>query len=142
MKIEDPTIAKATYTNINKLSDRLEYLTWVEFIDSRKDYFIWVENTEEGKQTLANIDKVPESFREGVIKGHSKRKTYAEFNSRKGFYEVIVQFNDKYGIVHTTFQKPITKNHLRMLLEMANHLDAYLLNNGKEIIDKQVIENL
>ena len=142
MKIIDPTIAKLPYSNINKVIVPVDYERWIEFMNHKFDYFTWVEDTDEGKDTVLNIDKVPESFRERVLKEHDKRKAYAEFNEKKGYYELIVQFNDKFGIVHTTFMKPITKDHLKILLNMANYLDTYLLNNGTEIIDEKVLESL
>lgn len=142
MKIIDPTIAKSPYKNVNKVISPLNHNQWIEFMNNKFDYFTWAEDTEEGKNMVINIDKVPESFREQVLKEHDKRKAYAEYNEKKGYHQFIVQFNDKFGIVHTTFMKPITKDHLKMLLEMANYLDAYLLNNGTEIIDEKVIDAL
>ena len=141
-KISEPTIAKERYDNSTKITAKLSYPKWVEFIEKNSDYFIWLEDTEKGKQTLANLDKVPESFREGVLKGHNKSRAFAEFNSQKGYYEMYVDFVEKYGLITTTFMKSITLKHLSILLDMANYLDAYLLNNGTEIIDEKVLNTM
>jgi hypothetical protein len=71
-----------------------------------------------------------------------KVRVLAEFNVKKGWHEVDLAFHGDFGIITTTFQKSITKEHLRRLLDMATYLDAYLLNNGNEIIDEKVIESL
>lgn len=141
-QIKDPWIAKEKFDYIGNVKQKLPQAKWAEFVDRNSDYYIWIENTDEGKNTLANIDKIPVDFREGILKGHNKSKAYAEFNPKKKFHEVIVAFNPDLGVIGTTFQKPITKAHLRRLLDMANYLDAYLLNNGNEIIDEQFIESL
>jgi len=141
-KIKDPWIAKEKFSNISKVTTKLSLDKWVGFVESHLDYFTWLEETDKGKRTLANLESIPESFREGVLKSHNKQQACAEFNRNKGYHELIVQFNNRLGVIGTTFQKPITRDHLRMLLAMANHLDAYLLNNGTEIIDERVIEGL
>ncbi|MBL6445814.1 hypothetical protein JMN32_05820 [Fulvivirga sp. 29W222] len=141
-KIFNLWIAKETFDYVANVKQRLNYDDWVNFIDSNKNYFTWQEETEEGKETLANIEKVPEGFRERVIKGHSKHKALAEFNSKKGYYEVLISYNEELGIISTTFQKPVKKQHLNMLLDMAKRLQAYLLNNGTEIIDEKVLDTM
>lgn len=141
-KIKDPSIAKEKFDYRLDIKNPISYDKWVEFIELNSNYFTWRENTDEGKQTLADIDKVAESFREGILEGHNKKRAYAEFNEKKGYFELYIDFVEKFGKISTTFQKSITKDHLRMLLDMANHLDAYLLSNGTEIIDERVIESL
>lgn len=140
--VKDPSIAKEKYKWSDQINTKLDYKKWTEFIEVNKDYYIWLEDSEKGKERLANIDKIPENFRDGALDSLNKRQAYAEYNNKKGWYEIIINFNMEYGIVHTTFQKKITKAHLRRLLEMANHLDAYLLNSGKTVIDEEVIEEL
>jgi len=142
MKISDPWIAKEKFNNISKIEKKLDYDKWVEFIEQNLDYFIWLENTDRGKKTLADLSKIPESFREGILKGHNRKQVLAEFNTKKGFHEVMVRFNQELNVIGTTFQKPITKKHVQILLDMANYLDAYLLNNGTEIIDETFLENM
>jgi hypothetical protein len=140
-QIKDPWIAKEKFDYVGNVKEKLLQEKWAEFIDKNADYYTWLENTDEGKNTLANIDKVPDDFREAILKSHNRSKVYAEFNSKKKHYEVILAFNPDLGVIGTTFQKPITKGHLRRLLDMATYLDAYLLNNGKEIIDEKFIES-
>jgi len=135
------SIAKEKYQFSTGIKSKVSKKKWIEFIEMNSGYFTWLEDTKAGKDTLSTLDKVPESFREGVLKGHFKSQACAEFNAKKKYYEVIVDFIDDYGKVATTIMKPITKAHLRRLLDMANYLDAYLLNNGNEIIDDKFIES-
>ncbi|WP_164121791.1 hypothetical protein [Sphingobacterium sp. xlx-130] len=140
-KIKDPWIAKQKFKNINLIQGKLDFIKWVDFVELNNDYFTWYENTQDGIHLLENLDKVPVWAREGILNS-SKRKALAEFNNKKGYYEVVISFNNELNVIGTTFQKKITKKHLYKLLEMANYLDAFLLNNGTEIIDEKVIESL
>lgn len=141
MKISDPWIAMEPFDYILDVKSKVDYKKWVEFIESHSEYFSWLENTEKGKKTLSQIDLVPASFKENVLIAHNKLKALAELN-KSGYHEVIIHFNNKTGTIGSTFQKKITKKDLTLLLEMANYLDALLLNNGDEIIDKEYIESL
>jgi DNA-binding MarR family transcriptional regulator len=84
--IQDLSIARETYTNRSKIKEKLSREKWIEFIERNQDYFTWLEQTEKGRQTLRNIDSIPESFRETVLKGLTKTQACAEFNSTKGYY--------------------------------------------------------
>lgn len=46
----------------------------------------------------------------------------------------------KYIVV--SFEKKVEIKDLRLFLDMANYLDAYLLKDGTEIIDEKVIDSL
>jgi hypothetical protein len=140
-KIKDPSIAKEVYRQARFVQDKLSYQKWIEYIDTHQDYFTWEDDTPNGINLRENIDRIPEWAREGISKSH-KVRTFAEFNSKKGWYEIDLAFHRDFGIITTTFQKNITKEHLRRLLDMANYLDAYLLNHGDEIIDEEVINSL
>lgn len=142
MKVKNPWIAKEKFENISKDSNQLEYNKWVEFIDNNNDYFIWVENTESGKDTLANLDRIPKSFVEGIVNSYTKKKAYAEFNSEKGNYEIVVQFNEDLNVIGTTFMKDIQRHHLEKLNDLARHMNAQLLNNSQTIISDEYISSL
>lgn len=142
MKLSDPTIAKEKYRNRKNLTKQVSYSNWVEFIDNHQGYFIWQEDTEEGKETLKNLDKIPESFREGILKSHNRSRAFAEYNEKKGYYEIYIDYIELFGTVSTTFQKKIEKRHLEILLDMADYLDALLLNNGTEIIDRDYLKKV
>ena len=142
MKIKDPWIAREKFDNISNIQMKLSHQRWVEYIDAHLDYYTWYENTESGIYSKNNINKVPENFLEKALHRLNKAEVQAEFNNKKGYYEIIINFNDKLNIIGTTFMKPVKKEHLIRLLEMANYLDAYLLNHGNEIIDAKVIESL
>jgi hypothetical protein len=118
----------------------IDHLKWVDYIDSRADYFIWSEHTEEGSDTLANIDKVPEWARECVLASLNKNVCYAKYDSQRERYNIVVaNSTQRIGIV---FEKTPTIDDLELFLDMANHLDAFLLSNGNEIIDRKTIEDL
>ena len=139
-RIRDLAIAKTKYSFLSDIKEGINYSKWVEYINNHSDYFIWLEDTEEGKETLANIDKVPDWAREGTLSSLNKNRCYAEFNNKKGYYNIVVtNYDQKIGI---SFEKKVTKQDLIRFLDMANYLDAYLLNNRTEIIDEKVIESL
>jgi len=140
--ITDPTISLEKYEWSFNIKNKLNYDKWVEYIDAHKDYFTWYEDTDDGIKTKNTINEVPEDFREGVLLKLQKQQVRAEYNPKKCWYEVVIDFHKNFGIIHTTFMKPLKKEHLTMLLNIANYLDAFLLNNGKTIIDKKVIDDL
>lgn len=139
-KIKDPWIAKEKFVNINLNKQKLDFNKWVEFIENDKDYFIWYEETLDGIHLLENLDKVPTWARDGILNSF-KGKALAEYNN-KGYYEIVFTFNKELNVISTTFMKRISQKHLYRLLEMANYLDALLLNNGTEVIDEKTIESL
>jgi len=141
-RIKDPCIAKEKYDNILHIISKLPYNEWVEYINMNQDYYTWYENTEDGIYSKNHIDEYPKWSQEKVSYSLNKTKVLAEFNKKKGYYEIVVQYIDKLNVIGTTFMKPIKKEHLIKLLDMANYLDALLLNHGDEIIDEKVIESL
>lgn len=136
------SIAKEKYEYSDRVKIKLDYDNWVDFIEQNRGYYIWLEESEKGKERLANIDKIPESFRAGILEQLNKTQVFAEFNTKKGYHEIVIDFHKDIGVIKTTFMKKVTKDHLKRLLEMANHLDALLLKYGKEIIDEKAIESL
>ena len=142
MKIKKLWIAREKFNNILHIKNKLSYHKWIEYIDNHQDYFVWYEDTEDGIHIKNNIDKVPDDFIGKTLLSLNKRKALAEFNNKKGYYEVVIGFNDELGTISTTFMKRIKKEHLRRLLDLANYPDALLLNNGTKIMDEKVIEGL
>ena len=138
--IKDPFIAREVFENVSKVTNKLDYEKWVYYINNNLNYYIWYENTKEGKNLKENLSEVPPSFLNKIVNSLNKRKVLAEYNEKKGFYEVVISFNEVYGIINTTFQKRITKDHLSRLFEMANYLDALLLVGGKKVIDEKFIK--
>lgn len=141
IKITDLDIAKESFEYVHNIKNKLCYNEYVDFIDKHLDYFTWEEDTEEGKFTLTNIDKIPESFREGVLLSHSKQKANAEFNDKKEYYEVSVNFNRDIGIITINFDKRALKHHLKIFIEMANYLDALLLVDGTKVINEETLKS-
>jgi len=139
-KIKDPSIATEKYDHRMNFKEPVSYNKWVEYIENNKDYFVWTEDTEKGKKISANIDQISEVIREGVLRTLNKRQACAEYNERKGYHEVLVTYIDKFGKISTTFMKRINRKHLQILLDMATYLDALLLNNGRQIINQDIID--
>ena len=61
---------------------------------------------------------------------------------KKKYYEIRICFIEELNVISITSQKRITLKHLKMLLNMANYLDALLLIDEKTVIDQQFIEEL
>ena len=134
-------IAREKYNNPLSISKKLSFEKWVEYINIHQEYFTWEDDSADGIYRKNNIDKIPEWANEGILNSQ-KGKALAEFNKKKGWYEVVLSFHKDLGIITTTFQKKIEKKHLLHLLELANYLDALLLIDGKTVIDQQFIEEL
>jgi len=139
--IKNPSIAKEIYEQARFVQNKLSYEKWVEYIDAHQNYFTWEDDTPDGIYRREHIDEYPEWAKEGILNSR-KGRALAEFNKRKGWYEIDLAFHGNFGIITTTFQKRITKEHLKRLLDFADYLNAYVLNNGKKIIDKRIIESL
>lgn len=136
-------IAKKPYNLIeNESNGNVEYSKWVEFIDRHQDQFTWKENTSEGMATLSNIDKVPESFKQRVLTSLNKAACFKEFNTNKGYYNINLGFNFVNNRVSISFERTPKLEDLKFFVDMAKHLDALLLKDGKEIINDRMIEKL
>lgn len=139
-KIKELTIAHCTYNYLSDIKKNIDYNTWVDYINSNFEIFIWAEDTKDGKQNLANIDKVPESFRERVLIAHNKHRCFADFDIKKQSYNIVVSFYDKK--IGINLNRTPKLEDLKIFVQMAKHLDALLLKDGTEIIDEKVIESL
>jgi len=141
MKLIDPTIALEKYQFLSDIKQRIQKQDWIDAIESRSDRFIWLEDTPGGKSTMASIDSIPEKFREKVERLHNRTEACAEFNQKKGVFDMKLGYLESYGALYSSFEKTITKQDLRLMLSIADELGAYVLNNGNQIIDKEFIEN-
>lgn len=136
-------IAKDTYKLAGDKSDsNINYSKWVEFIDAHPEDFIWYEDTKDGIEVLNNIEKVPEAFKERVMKGLNKCSCFKEFDSKKKYYNIHVGFNFTDNRVSIGFERTPKLEDLKIFIEMAKHLDALLLKDGTEIIDEKFINSL
>jgi len=126
----------------DKNYSKIDYIEWVRFIDDPQDEFIWFEDTQKGKNLLKNIDKVPDSFKERVFGGLNKSACYSEFDKSKGYYNIMISFNSVRSTVNISFECNPKIEDFKILIEMANYLNAILLRDGKEIIDEQYLDSL
>ena len=140
-KNTDFRIAKGMLNNVFTKTDTLNYEKWVGFINNHLDFFIWNEETEEGKNRLRNIHNVPDDFKERVLASLNKVSCFAEFNSKKGLYNIGVSFYGDLNWIRIQFTRTPRIEDLRIFFEMANDLDALLLIEGKKIVDKEMIDS-
>jgi hypothetical protein len=119
----------------------LDYKKWKEYV-SDSDFFVWFEDTKDGKSILKKIDTIPDDFKDSILALFNQTSCYADFNLKKNNYNIGIIFYDELRRIVISFERKVTINDLKIFLDMANYLDAYLLNNGTEIIDEKVIESL
>lgn len=120
----------------------LDYVKWVDFVEKNQIDFIWYEKTKTGLEAAANIDKVPEDFKERVFASLNKVRCFKEFDEKKGYYNINCSFSSANNWVSIGFERTPKLEDLKIFVEMAKHLDALLLKDGIEIIDEKVIESL
>ena len=135
-------IAKNKILSANTKLEPLDYEKWFQFIDNHLNIFIWNENTEGGKKSLLNIDNVPKNFRERVLSTLNKAICFSEWDSKRGLYNISATFYNDLNWITIQFARTPKLEDLRIFVEMAKHLDAYLLVDGTKIIDEKVLENL
>ena len=135
------TIAKDKRPKANTILEPLDYEKWVKFIDNNQDIFIWYENTEEGKETLKNINEVSVDFRDRVLSTLNKGVCYSEYNLKKDIYNIGITFYEELNYIKIQFARTPKREDLRIFIEMAECLNAYLLINDKKIITKVDLES-
>lgn len=91
---------------------------------------------------MSTIDKVPESFRERIFVSLNKASYFKEFDQKKGFYNINVSINKVDNWISINFGRLAKIEDLRIFIEMANYLDAYLLMDGTTIIDENSLQDL
>lgn len=139
-EITELSIAKNAYNYLADIKKNIDYNIWVDYINENSETFIWAENTEEGIKTIANINKIPESFRDRVLLAHNKHRCFTGFDIKKNNYKVgISYYEQKIGISYEYAPK---FEDLKIFIAMAKHLNALLLKDGDEIIDKKVLESI
>ena len=128
------------FKNRREITDKIFHSEFVEVIEKHNDLFVWLEDTEKGKKTLSNLDKFRESFRAGIIKGHHKIQACCDFDLKKGWHKLLLDYIELYGTISITGMPKINKYHLKILLDIANSLGALLLNNGTEVINESNLD--
>lgn len=143
MRSDILTIAKKPYNLIDEDTiDEIEYAKWVNFINSNNEYFIWYENTDDGKEALKTIDKVPDWAKERVSYSLNKKRAYSTNKLMKKPTDLVVTYSESDSRVGISLEINLDKEVAMILISMAKHLDALLLKNGSEIINEDVLEEL
>lgn len=119
----------------------LNYMKWKNYIDI-SNLFVWFENTKDGQEILSKINIIPEDFKESFLSLFNYSSCYRDWNTKDNIYNVGVVFHKELRRITVSFEKKITVEDLKLFLEMANHLEALLLKDGKEIIDEEAIKTL
>ncbi|MBC8054609.1 MAG: hypothetical protein H7Y13_16235 [Sphingobacteriaceae bacterium] len=132
-------IAKNTIDSTSSRDERMNYDKWVDFVDRYPDQFIWNENTQQGIETLASIDKVPEGFKHRVLASLNKVTCFSDFDGRKSLYNISCSFVLEANSVSISFKRTPRIEDLKIFLEMAKQLDALLLMDGKKILDEKLL---
>jgi len=135
-------IAKGLLNDVFAKTEPLDYNKWVRFIDDRPNFFTWNENTESGKKTLQNIDEISENFRERVLASLSKGGCFAEYDSKKGNYNISISINKINNWITIQFARTPRLEDLRIFVEMANHLDALLLVDGTKVVNEETLKDI
>jgi hypothetical protein len=130
----DLTIAREPLGPAKQITRKLDYQKWQAYVSSNAAYFIWAEDTPEGKSTLANLDKVPASFRERVLSAYNKARCFAELNASKNQYNVSMTFHDDLNRITVAFNRPVTRTDIQRFSDLAAHLEAFLFANGLDQI--------
>ena len=139
-KIRELEIAKIPFDITQKCSENLEYKKWVDFVEYSD--FIWKEDTLEGKSTIENINSIPESFRERVLESLNKRTACFDFNEKENQYRILVTFRSEFNYIGINIESKLSIFDLKILFNMAKHLDALIIKDGTQIIDEKMIESL
>lgn len=137
----DLRIAKNVIDSVFTKNSPLDYQKWKDFVESNSQKFTWKENTKDGKQTLENINNVPEAFKERVLQSLKKIVCYSDYDTTKGYYNINVGFNNEDHWIRIGFERDPQIEDLKIFLEMANYLDALLLKDGTEIIDESILKS-
>lgn len=141
-KIRELYIASDKFDTFNKSSlKKLSYEKWEKYIDNHNQ-FIWYDDTKEAKEALQNIEKIPKDFQQSFLKSFGKTRCYKDYDIKKNVYNISIAFYEELKKVTISFEKKVTIDDLKLFLNMANYLDAFLLKDGTEIIDEKVIEKL
>lgn len=141
-KIRDLDIAKNQFDFDGDIEESVDYQSWVNYIDNNPQLFVWFEDTEDGKEVLSKIDSFPLKMQQSLLSLLNRVRCFAKFNSKKGYYDLSVAYSIEGKRVSISFERKPTIEELRLFLDMANHLGAYLLLDRKKIIDAEVIEEL
>lgn len=141
-KIRDLDIAKNQFDFDGDIEESVDYQSWVNYIDNNPQLFVWFEDTKDGKEVLSKIDSFPLKMQQSLLSLLNRVRCFAKFNSKKGYYDLSVACSSESKRVSISFERKPTMEELRLFLDMANYLGAYLLLDRKKIIDAEVIEEL
>jgi hypothetical protein len=141
-KTRDLDIAKEKFNLSSEIINCIDYDKWVEHIDNNNDVFTWFEQTKDGKKIIEKLDTIPDDFKNSFLSLLNKVRCFTAYNFKKNIYEISVGYSKASEKISISFERPPSLEDLKIFLEMAKHLDALLLKDGKEIIDEKVIEEL
>ena len=134
------TIAKELMPAAKAPEKPLNQTDWESYIDNSTE-FVWKEDTVEGQKILSKIDTVPENFRDRVMASLNKVSAFAFLDSNGEKYKLNLSYNETYNWISVSFSSGPNREELQIVFNLAQSLNAHLLNNGTEIIDQETIDN-
>lgn len=140
-KIRELDIAKSKFQFANQINERVDYEKWVTYVDN-SSLFIWYEDTIEGKELLSKINEIPDDFKNSCLALLNKVRCFLIEHSDKNKYAVSIGYSLESKKISISFVKYPKIDELKIFIEMAKHLDAILVKDGKEVIDEKIIEQL
>lgn len=133
-------VGRNSFIKIKKEEENIDYKKWIIFIENHKNYFVWYEDTDDGKKVAERLDEFSDRIRGGVLYKLNKTNVYSTKELSKNSWDCIISYNTEKDIsVH--LEKKITKKIAKILLDMANFLDAKIIVNGnKELESTEQLE--
>jgi len=109
---------------------------WIKYIESHKDIFMWYEDTPEGKETIRNLNDVPEWAKERVLYSLDKASAYTISKKIvKKHYFLIFDYNQNKRYIRVHRETTITIPMVERILDMAAFLGAKVVVNGSKFLE-------
>lgn len=140
--IRELDIAKDKFDYTRDLVDSVDYQEWVEYITKNNNHFTWYEDTLEGKNILNRINEIPADFKHSYLSILNNVRCFLHYNPQENSYSSSVGYSPESKKVSISFTINPSITDLNIYLTMANHLESYLLNKGKDIIDEEYLKAL
>ncbi len=121
-------IAKSKIKGVGKVEEKINKDDWIEIVENDPD-LTWVDDSNHRRQL----------FKENKT---LKRILYAyyEFDEKKDYGNVLLKFSEEMGFIMID-QTKTTLSRLEKYFEIANKLDALLLQGNTKVIDEKYVES-
>lgn len=134
------SLSREKFSTVNKIKSKLSYERFVSSISLMNDYLIWLEDTPEGKGVLEQLHGASDPFRAKLQKKYERRNAVANKLTKPNAYNLRIAFIERYGHVNVEFENSISRKEVEKVLDLAEHLDAMFLINGKKEIKRKDLD--